>query len=176
MKRRDLLASVAALGTAGALAGCVSQLDDGDSNSGGGGANPDDGGGDGGGDGGTTTTPPTPSIAGAEFVDAKAGCGEGNEAEISFDDGALAVEVVGTLTASDPCHHPEFVETSYDPEGDELTVVVGVTPDESADMCTQCLAAVDYEAVVRFDGALPGSVSVGHVGMGDEGTVATESR
>ncbi len=179
MKRRDVLKRAAALGAAGALAGCISESDDGgdggsNPNGGDGGSNQDDG--DGSEPNGTTTTPVTPSVAGSEFLDSAAGCGEGNDAEISFDEGALVVAISGTLTAPDPCHNPEFAEASYDVDADELSVGVRPVEDESVDMCTECVAKMEYDAEVRFEGALPGSVSVSHIGMGGGETVATESR
>lgn len=152
MQRRELLGSVAALASIGALAGCLSSP------------------GSGGDDGGGGTADPTPSITDRNVETTSADCGSGGEASVEYGDEDVAV--TGSLSAPNPCHHAELRSADYDADADRLTVSLAAVENEDAGMCTQCVAAVEYEATVGFDGGLPGSVTVEHDGE----EVATGSR
>lgn len=110
-------------------------------------------------------------ISDEEITTRNADCGEGNEASIAFADGA--VEIEGSLMASDPCHEAVLADVSV--EDDELELTVG-TEQVDEGMCAQCIARVDYEATVRFESESPSIAAVRH--EGDEGTeeVARERR
>jgi hypothetical protein len=82
---------------------------------------------------------------------------------VTVEDGA--VRVTGRIPAPDPCYRAEL-ESGYDAGADELSVSVAVA--EDGGMCQQCVATVEYEAVVRYEGAAPGSVAVAHAT--DEGS------
>ncbi|PSQ16941.1 hypothetical protein BRD00_09160 [Halobacteriales archaeon QS_8_69_26] len=147
MKRREFLGSIAAAAGTGALAGCLSSP-------GGGGDDGDDGDGGGGG---------SPSVSDRSIETTDAACGSGGDASVSYEDESVLVR--GSLSASDPCHHAELKSAEYDAGSDTLTVSVAAVENEDADMCSQCVAAVDYEARIEFDGGLPGSVVVEHDGQ-----------
>lgn len=160
MKRRDVLKRAAALGVAGSFAGCVSQQD------------APEGGGAGGDDEATddSTTEQAVSVASREVVESGGTCGQENDASIAFEDGA--VRVTGSIPASDPCHEAEMVDSTFDTQSGEMDLTMGVT-ETDADVCQQCLARVEYEAVVEFTGGSAGKVSVTHQGTDDDGPVAT---
>jgi len=155
MNRRELLGRVAALGSAGVLAGCLTS--------------PGGGSGDGGdgGDGGGT---PTPSVGDRTIETTDSGCGSGGEAAVAFD--GDAVRVTGTIQAPDPCHRAKLLSATYDPDADRLSVSVGVVERTDVAACAQCIAGIEYEARITFSNGLPAEVAVDHDGE----AVTTASR
>jgi hypothetical protein len=169
MQRRDVLKRTAALAAAGGLAGCT----------GGSGDGPDGNGGDGGGGAEdpetdapdpTATPTPEPQVASSEVLSSEGSCGEGNDASLTVEDGT--VRVTGRIPAPDPCYRAELDRSAYDAGADELAVSMTVAQDGG--MCQQCVASVEYEAVVRYEGSAPGSVSVAH-DVGDGTTQVASS-
>lgn len=186
MKRREVLKRAAALGTAGAIAGCVSS-----GNAPSGGAPADDG---------TTTgeatateteteteTPESDgegttaaeegmsqdvSIGSSEIVESDGSCGSGNDASVSFEEGVI--RVTGKIKAPDPCHRAELDEVTYDSSSGELSVAV--TAIDEGGMCSQCLAAIEYEAEIRYEGPAPATVRVSHGTKAGTTEVATASK
>jgi hypothetical protein len=183
MKRRVLLKRMAALGSAGAVAGCL-----GESNGPGGGGTED--GGDDGGDGGdatptetptatptetptsTPTETPTPTVASEAIETEATDCLTGDQtAAVAFE--ADAVVVDGSIQSPDPCHEATLETVAYDPDADRLTVGVGVADEGGA--CQSCLGVVEYRAEIDFEGALPGHVTVEHVGPNGKASAITEA-
>lgn len=105
------------------------------------------------------------SVAGTSFEVVESDCGEGTDAAtVSFGDHVAAT---GTIRGSNTCYTAELEAADYDGEADRLTVRVRsyVPESEGTPACGQCIVDVDYEAEVRFDGSLPGTVAVEHNGQ-----------
>lgn len=180
MKRRVLLKRMAALGGAGAMAGCLSESDDGSDSPGGGGDETDDA---------TTTateepdeatttptpteTPePTPAVASESIKTRGSRCKQGDvQASVTFETETLEVE--GAIQSPDPCHEATLETVEYNPDADQLTVRVGLK--DEGDACQSCLGMVNYEVSVGFDYGIPGQVMVKHVGTNGEATTVTEA-
>lgn len=150
MRRRPLLAAAAA-----GLAGCVG----------------DDAGG---------SAPPTSARRGPTVVDRSltpggSSCANSETGTASVAFANATVRVTGTLVTPTPCHGAELRAAAYDPQADELRVVVAPAA-PTTDACVQCLGAREYEATVRFEGGLPGRVVVVHDRSGGERTVAEATR
>lgn len=131
-------------------------------------------------DGGTTTgdgttTDGEPSrVTDRSFHVVEAECGKPeNSASVEFRDGEAAVSVTGTIPGSSGCHTAELADASYDPGSGTLGVTVASVKREGADVCTQCVTEIDYEAAFAFEGDLPATVAVVHESMGESETVAT---
>ncbi len=156
MKRRTLLAGAAA--SAAAVAGCVERGIPG--------GEPVDGGTDNETDDETTdgeTTDGEVSVADAQFEARDASCGtETNEASVARETAESRVVVEGTISAPDPCHTATLGEVTYDAAADEVRVPVSTEERPDADVCTQCIAEIEYRAVVAFRGGLPATVVVSH--------------
>ena len=178
MQRRTLLRRSAALGTI-ALAGCLANGDD--SNDGGG-ETPTDR--DDGTDAPGTDTPgsdgptPSPSPSGVDdssIETTKTGCAgeDTGSASVGFDPDTYRVTVEGVLQAANPCHLAALESATYDGDTTVLELVVVATDDPDAEMCAQCLGAIDYAASVDLDGGLPGTVRVVH-GTGENAETVTE--
>jgi hypothetical protein len=167
MKRRDVLKRSAALATIGAVAGCTGGSgDEGDGGSGGGSTDTDTP------EPTETATPtPQPQVASSQVLSSDGSCGSGNDASVTVEDGV--VEVDGKITAPNPCHRAELQESAYDAASDEMSVSVEVV--EDGGMCTQCVATVEYEAEVRYEGSQPGTVSVAHATEDQTTQVASTS-
>jgi hypothetical protein len=124
----------------------------------------------------TTTEPPTTSppetnppdeveLQESSF-DVTAITGSGTPgAAVTFDAGATAVRVIGTIRGNDGCKTGALEGVDYDRAADVLTVSV-VTRDkpDAADVCTQQLVYVSYDAGISFAGGLPGRAVVVHDG------------
>ncbi|MFQ3294462.1 MAG: hypothetical protein ACI9PP_000921 [Halobacteriales archaeon] len=187
MKRRVLLKRMAALGGAGAVAGCLSESD----SPGGGGNESDDR---------TTTAPdesddatstpteesedvsstptatetpePAPAVNSESIETNGTRCKQGSEqATVGFETESVAVK--GAIESPDPCHEATLETVEYDPDADQLTVRVGLKDEDGA--CQSCLGMVNYQVTVGFDNATPGNVTVEHVGTNGEATTVTEA-
>lgn len=128
-------------------------------------------------DGDEETTEGESAIAESNLRLVDQGCGEGaDSASVSF--GASDVTVEGTIGGSDTCKVAELRETAYDAASGKLRVVVGTT-DATAEgetpVCGECIVDIEYEAVVRFEGDTPTSVTVVHESVNGTNTVATAS-
>ena len=170
MERRRLLQRLAALGGAGAVAGCLETIP------GSGDDDADDGESTGAPTGYPTATPtqePTPAVASETIETERTDCMTGEQgSSVSF--GTDRVVVDGKIRSPDPCHEATLETVEYDPDTDRLTVGVGVEA-AGADACEACLGVVEYRAEVGFDGTLPGHVTVAHVGADGESTTVTEA-
>jgi len=175
MKRRDVLKRASALAGIGAVAGCTGGAE----SPGGGGGGDDDTT-----DEDTTTEEPmessTPTDGGATAITGQSmttverACMSGNQsATVTWEE--TAVVLTGTLKASDPCHDAVFGDVSFDAEANELTAEVTLTA-QDADACQSCIGGIEYEGRVEFDGPAPASVTVVGSSMGDETTLAEESK
>lgn len=133
----------------------------------------------------TTASPPSPgeergSTDGIDYVFeiTDAGCGTaGDSADIEFREADNEVVVRGTIDASDLCRTAGVGSVTYDGSEDDTTIVVETRPREDADVCGQCLVAIDYEARFTYE-TMPGSASVVHDGHGGRtgvGAAAYES-
>ncbi|GGN98725.1 MULTISPECIES: hypothetical protein [Haloarcula] len=154
MHRRALLRRLGAAGAV-ALAGCASSGDPGT--------------GDGGGtDNGTGDE--DPRVTGTEFTVTRRESGtQVSEASVTF--GTDAVTVDGTIWGANGCKTAALAGADYDAAADELTVAVETgARDDAGDACTQAIVEIDYEAMVQFEGGLPGRVVVTH----DHGDGPTE--
>ena len=182
MKRRVLLKRLAALGGAGAVAGCL-----GESDNPGGGGNENGGDGEDGGDATPTETPaatptetptatptaePTPTVASKDIETEETDCMTGDQkASVAFETDAVVVD--GAIQSPDPCHEATLEVVEYDPDADRLTVGVGLKDEGGG--CMSCLGIVKYRAEIGFGGVLPGHVTVEHVGSNGEATTITEA-
>jgi hypothetical protein len=102
----------------------------------------------------------SPRVVARTFSTAEAVCGVGPDvATVTFDAEAAAVRVEGRLVAPTPCHGATLAGATV--AADALTVSVART-EPTATGCVECRGERPYEAVVRFDGALPVAVEVVH--------------
>lgn len=175
MKRRDVLKRASALAGIGAIAGCT------------GGAGSPGGGGDDDTtdeDESTTTEEPTESstttdgaataITGQSMTTVERACMSGSQsASVAWEDDAVVL--TGKLKASDPCHDAVFGDVEFDAEAGELTAEVTLAA-QDVDACQSCIGGIEYEGRVEFDGTAPTSVTVVGKTMGDETTLADESK
>lgn len=184
MKRRTVLNHIGAAGAAAALAGCVadrpgSDDEDGDSDPDDEPATTDDGDGNESADGNETDDEASgvssPELTGTDVTTHSAQCGSNDAASISFGDGSVTVE--GTITAPDPCHDAEVSAAEYSEADDELSIAVGTAAADADQMCSDCIAEVEYTATASFDGGTPINATVSHETPGDgTKTVAENSR
>lgn len=163
MKRRTLLAGAAASATA--LAGCIERgLPGGEPVDGDGAGNGTDGGAD------------TGDLADAQFEVRDVACGtETNEASVTREAAESQVVVEGTISAPDPCHTAKLGEVTFDPETGEARVPVTTEERPDADVCSQCIAEIEYRAVLAFRDGLPATVVVTHDGEAVAESTATAS-
>lgn len=180
MRRRALLRAAALAGVAG-IAGCTT---DGPSDGSNGGGDGDDGdGGAGGGsqsptddptdtptdsptDSPTDGTSPTPGRNGLvsdSFEMTARNCGQGrNTVDVEFD--GKEVRLDGVIDGQNGCYRAEQGAVDYDPEAHRLHVDIRAFEPEDAEMCTQCLVDIEYEARYVFAGEAPDEVTVAHDG------------
>ena len=182
MRRRTLLAAVAATG-ASAVAGCLDTgPTDGDA-PGADGTTTDgattDGTTTGTTDGTTTGTTdettngdgdagPGASLAGSSFTVRSNQCGQSrSSADVSFPD-ERTVRVRGVAVGSNGCYRARLADASVE-SGWTLVVRVETYLPEDSSVCSQCLVDIEYTAAFTFENGLPGSVEVHH----DEERVTT---
>ncbi|WP_254273189.1 hypothetical protein [Haloarcula marina] len=142
MQRRVLLRRLGVVGAA-ALAGCASN-------------GPSDGG------AGTERTPTRPPrVTDTTFTVSNRQSGtQVDDATVRFGDERVVVD--GTIWGVDGCTTAALTSAEYDDAADELTVAVATTRETDAEMCTQAIVEIDYEATVAFENGLPGRVVVTH--------------
>jgi len=145
MRRRTVLAAVAAAATAG-----CARL-------------PAAGSGDG--------TTARPGVSDSSFSVTDAGCGVVREAA-SVSAGEGAVSVSGTTTVRDGCRTARLGSARV-ADGELLRVVVASIEREGVESCAQCLTEVDYEASVTVAGGLPERAVVVHDSRGARREVAS---
>lgn len=87
-------------------------------------------------------------------------------ADVSFDDGDTTVVVAGTIEGTDTCQTAALRRVTQNASDGSLQVDVETTDRKKANGCTQAIVYIDYEAVIRFDGGIPSTVSVSHNGTG----------
>jgi len=128
----------------------------------------------------TTTGSPHGSFVEATLAVLDAGCGtDRSEASVAFDAEAAETVVSGTIPGNDACHAAVLGPVEYDESTGALSLHVRTERDESAGettACAECISEIDYEATVRFDGGLPGRVTVHHDGAGGRRQVADVER
>lgn len=119
-----------------------------------------------------SATPSGVADTGLKVTDS--GCGtQTDEASVAFDEGT--VTVTGTIWGSDACYTAVLSDVSLD--GGALTVVVAAERDADEDTaCADCIAEVDYQATVTFDGGLPAEVTVVHRHGGEDSKVTSTTR
>lgn len=169
MHRRTVLLGLAA--ATGGLAGCLQAEDDDpdESNGGepgaGGGDTPASGGGENG--SGESDGADDPTVEDSSVETTAADCADGDQADVTVERGDGAVTVTGSLQASTPCHEAVLEDVAV--EDGELALTVDVE-ETGADVCTECVAEIEYEATVELsDVDALDQVRVEHV---DGGTTA----
>lgn len=102
-------------------------------------------------------------VESAEFtVEGREGAGsEDEDAKPEFDEDGGSIVVDGRIVGNDGCAVARLAEAYV--EDSELKVDVETVHDGS-DICTEALVAIDYTAVLRFDGDIPNNASVSHNG------------
>lgn len=81
--------------------------------------------------------------------------------ETAFTQSGETVTVDGSIGAPTPCYEAVIEEVSY--EDGVLSLVVSVQPVDEDQLCTDCIADVDYEATVELtEGTTVDDVSVTH--------------
>lgn len=109
----------------------------------------------------TTATEPTQT--GQELIAGDRGCGTGgHSATVDFDRTAGTVVITGTIGAPDPCHRPNVERVAYDEATGALAVTITAVEDDAGGVCASCLADLEYELRVSFEGGLPERVTVDH--------------
>lgn len=158
MNRRTVLRRSGAFAALG-LAGCLGTDD---------GSTPDDNQTDDPGDGDGSPTSPTDdgevTIVDSAVETLGSGCGSPDDSSAAISPNAeqSRLTISGTFVAGTPCQTIVLEDLRYDPAADTLTVAVGAeTTDEN---CVECVGAVDYEARIDFEAALPGTTVVTHGG------------
>lgn len=114
-----------------------------------------------------------PSIADRSFTRTGDAPTQRESASVSFGD--ETVTCIGVIEGRNGCMAASLKAARYDAEADELRVRV-TTRKEGGDVCTQQLVYRGYEAVVAFDGGLPGSVLVEYESMGGTRTITEATR
>lgn len=142
LTRRDVLAgSVAGLAT---IAGCG-----GDSEPG---TPPEDG------------STPDLQVGSSTITSREASCGSTPSASLTVSESTVAI--LGTIVAPDPCHVASLEEAYI--EGDALRFAVDAVPDEEAEGCSECVAAVPFELTAPIERGSPGAVSIEVLGQEPE--------
>lgn len=113
-----------------------------------------------------------PDVTDRTFTAFAGSCGSASEASVSFADESVAVS--GAIRAPNPCYGARLVGVSV-PSADTLRIAVATT-EPAAGVCAQCVASVEYEAVLAVRDRLPETVEVGHRHDGQTETVATVTR
>jgi len=99
-----------------------------------------------------------------------AGCASQDEDEAAVGTEGETVVVTGTVITPNPCYEVGFRSVTI--TDGELQIVVEATPaDDGA--CVQCVGAIDYEARVTLEEALPDRVVVEHATDGESTVVTT---
>lgn len=130
--------------------------------------------------GSTMMACPGPEVAGESLTLRGGECGSGGEASVAFSD--EAVEITGTVRAPNPCYDlalaPVELRGAEDHEDgtDDVLVVTVTTDGQKAEMCTDCIGAIGYEATVQFEHEYPNNVRVVHDSMDGARTVSEVSR
>jgi len=100
-------------------------------------------------------------------------CGsERDDASVDFGDG---VTVTGTIWGNNLCYTAELRDTRYS-DGELVVAVAAFDDSEPETACAECIAEVDYEVSVAFEGDGPDSVTVAHIRNRERTTVATAER
>lgn len=103
----------------------------------------------------------------AESIESEGTCATGSEADseatVLVGDGEIGI--AGSLEAPNPCHEA-VLETVELVEAD-LEIIVDVEP-EDVDVCNECLARIDYDVTIEFEGPAPRTVTVSHATIADE--------
>ncbi|WP_276300341.1 hypothetical protein [Halorussus lipolyticus] len=120
----------------------------------------------------TTEVGCPPEVTDRTFTAFAGSCGSASEASVSFADESVTVS--GAIRTPNPCYGARLADVSVS-SADTLRVVVATT-EPSAGVCAQCVASVEYEAVLGVRDRLPETVEVVHRHDGQTETVATVTR
>lgn len=154
MKRRSVLAGLAALTTAGCLGGAPPGTDSPTPT-----ATP-------------TRTPTDTPERNVEFSVTNRACGNGtNAATVSF--GPDTITVDGTIGGRDTCDTAVFESAEW--ADGHLTVRVQIAREKGTETlaCAQCLTDIDYTATIPVGNRNPTKVTVIHVSQSGTQTVTT---
>lgn len=88
------------------------------------------------------------SVASTDIETIRTDCGSEDDAEVR--PRAATLQIAGTVPAPTPCHLAT-VESAEMVEG-TLSLEIGVTPDEDAEVCEECVGEIQYAATVELDG------------------------
>lgn len=151
MRRRHLLATLPAL----VVTGCTAPTPDGGSDD----ADTNDD--------VDTTSPPEQSPADTDWsVDFQVRgveCTDQETGNATIDFGADSVTANGAIIGSNACYVARVDTVTYDGASKEMVIVVESVEEAGEDVvCAQCISAIDYTAVVTFDGPLPDRMVVRH--------------
>jgi hypothetical protein len=93
-------------------------------------------------------TYPNPTVTDTAIEMVGAECGTEDDATANIEPGEEAVEITGTVIASNPCHRAVLSDVTVD--GSKLDVEVGLEETET-DVCESCTGAISYEATVTIE-------------------------
>ena len=145
MRRRTLLVAMGGTASAMTLAGCMGGDDDGDDGTDTGDDDGDDDNGDDDGVGSQDVESSIETVGQVELADADADARNvESEAEVSRD--ADTVTISGSLEAPTPCHQAVVTDVSF--EDGVLRVYIELEEEEDADVCTQVISEIEYEATI----------------------------
>jgi len=147
MQRRDMLERIAAVGTVGAIAGCLGG--DGDEPA----AN----------DGSGLALDGEPSI---ETISADCRNDSTEETRDWQVDSEGTISYNGTILTSDPCHEATVTNWSADEESNTITLDVGAQS-SGKDVCRQCTGAVSYQGTVQYTGGSDPTLQINHQAESD---------
>jgi hypothetical protein len=173
LSRRDVLAGATALGAV-ALAGCVAENDDDETDDPDNTSDPDNAeSSDNGDDTGSepeSASEPELELLETELTTASADCGSGDLVEATVTDGDLTLE--GKLPASNPCHEAALDRATLEDGALSVAVRAAETTGED-ETCMSCLGVVEYEGTLSFSADLTDlstfeSVTVEHGGTSGE--------
>lgn len=91
---------------------------------------------------------PNPTVADTAIEMVGAECGTEDDATAHIEPGKEAVEVTGTVIASNPCHRAVIADTAI--EDATLSAEIGLEETET-DVCESCTGAISYEATVTVE-------------------------
>jgi hypothetical protein len=144
MQRREMLAQIGAVGTVGAIAGCLGG-DSGD------GPAANDG------SGLSLDGEPTIETVGSDCQTAEE---ESSQYE-QTSEGTMSYS--GTIFSPDPCHTATIANWSVDDEAGEIALEIGISASDSDTVCMQCTGQLSYEGTMNYTGGSEPTVTITHV-------------
>jgi hypothetical protein len=149
MERRDVLARIAAVGSVGAIAGCLSG---------------DSGDGPAANDGSGLALDGEPSI---QTVGSN--CQSAEEESSQYEQtGEGTMSYSGTIFSPDPCHKATIANWSVDEEADKISLEISTTKPDTDEVCMQCTGQLSYEGTVNYTGGSEPEMTITHVDGSDD--------